>query len=87
MQEAKLGELNHLSTPGKEIKRDSESSGERNWKSLNRPARAGVAGPSARSNAAELVRKLNYSGKVLGKPDREGEIPVREMVWTPQGGT
>ena len=29
------GELKHLSTQGKEIKRDSQSSGERNGNSLN----------------------------------------------------
>ena len=38
------------------------------------------------------MRKLQYSRKVLGKPDREGEIPVSEMLETPQavpeyGGT
>ena len=38
--EAILGELNHLSTPGEENKNDSESSGERNRRSLN-PATAG----------------------------------------------
>ncbi len=41
---AKLGELNHLSNLGKEIKRDSESSGERNWRSLNL-CLTGVVGP------------------------------------------
>ena len=28
--------------------------------------------------------KLHYSGKVLGKPAREGESPVREMMRTPR---
>ena len=40
----------------------------------------GVVGLSARKGRS--LRKLHYSGKVLGKPDKEGEIPVREMVKT-----
>lgn len=72
---AKLGELNHLSNLGKEIKRDSESSGERNWKSLN-PLNGGCR--AARAYVQQVIKRM-YSGKVLGKPDREGEIPVREI--------
>ena len=29
------------------------------------------------------VRNFHYSRKVLGKPDREGEIPVSEMMEAP----
>ena len=42
----------------------------------------GVVGPSSRKRRS--LRKLHYSGKVLGKPDKEGEIPVREMMKSPQ---
>ena len=35
-----------------------------------------------RRRTDKLVRKPMYSGKVLGKPDKEGEIPVREIDWT-----
>ena len=69
--EAELRELNHLSTSGREIKRDSESSGERNRKSLNRLI-GGVEGPRC--------LYFHGSGKVLGKPAGEGESPVSETM-------
>ena len=47
--------------------------------------KAGVEGPSARKGRS--CRKVHYSGKVLGKPDKEGEIPVRGMLAPPLGGT
>ena len=80
--EARLGELNHLSTLGREIKRDSESSGERNWNSLNHSFEWGCRAAGAFKRGG-VRRKLYYSRKVLGKPDREGEIPVCGIIKTP----
>ena len=69
--EAKLRELNHLSTLGKENKNDSESSGERNRRSPNH-LKGGVEGPR--------YLLSHYRRKVLGKPVKEGESPVSEMM-------
>ena len=75
MHKAILSEVNHLSNSRKRNQaRDSESSGERNWKSLNplRGLQGCISvGPTSKSHI--------YSRKVLGKPDREGEIPVSEI--------
>ena len=50
---------------------------------MEEPKPLAITGLQGRLPARGGVRKLHYSGKVLGKPDREGEIPVREMMETP----
>ena len=69
----KLCEVNHLSNTGKEIKRDSESSGERNWRSLNR--NSGVAGLHGDDPGRE---KLYVQQNDLGKSAEESESLVSE---------
>ena len=66
--------MNHLSNPGKEIKRDSLSSGERTGKSPNHIS--GVVGLRH-----EFV-KTERQEKLLGRSVRERESRVSEMKLT-----
>ena len=80
--EAGLGELNHLSTPGTEINSIARCT--------RREAREipGVAASETGGAQTALRERCGVEGprglgdhgsrKVLGKPDREGEIPVSE---------
>ena len=74
--------MNHLSNAGKEIKRDSPSSGERTGRSPNRLS--GVAGPRG-----DDPRSCDKTGDQPNAPDsaaEEGDGPVGEGILTPWRG-
>ena len=78
------GELKHLSTQGKEINRDSQSSGERNGTSLNPLNVIGYSRFSegvarAPSTACKLWQYyISISQMCLERPTKEGNSPVGE---------
>ena len=75
--EARLGELNHLSTPGTEIKKHREV------REIPEVAASETGGAqTAHKGGVEGPRQLcgHGRGTALGKPAREGESPVAEMV-------
>ena len=68
--------MNHLSSGGKEIKRDSPSSGERRGRSPNRSS-AGLKGRAGGNPGSE---KPAGERNGMGRPAAEGESPVREPL-------
>ena len=68
--------MNHLSNAGREIKRDSESSGERTWKSLNRLN--GVAG--LHGDDPKSMKKAYFERNVLERTAKGCDSHVGEGI-------
>lgn len=80
--------MKYLSKLGKEINRDSESSDERNWNSLNpygakdEPvAVRGLYDISPQSSDSDTYLYLQENG--IERPTKEGSSPVSEIVYIP----